>query len=679
MYRVVQILERATPVRCSLDHYDKLGVLKLSYCTFSFSSPPFLCCQSLRFLWLDHCQDMLESGPDGAAQMWEADGIQQCFQRLWVLDVRYTCCDQILSGRMLEFMTQLRVLNVIGAEDWDMRQLQGQLPNICKLGVAKSTIQCGTTLWNGDLLAGSKHLRFLDLSGNEIISGKSCISATEKSCSLETIVIHEGYAGLEKISLAGCAQLENVLLTGSFNELVSLDISGSAVKRLDLSAMIVLKLDEIILLDCNMLRAILWPPEGRKKRYPSKLRIQTKKESSTPSYMWWYISVYDERLLWSLLPLKQYFNYYIVHVEISSPGRLPDGLACTSDEMILEVTTPEGNNTSIYVDVAKGHLLHVKGDEGDSPISFTRVWPCPRAPDLVQQNCYLHIQDWPQGRKPQRTSQKTATITIPDTICNSTGIIHVHDSLYITRMPDPAPSGAVWDYLFWCRVEHCPKMDCVFTSSSMVGAENRDDRIFWRLATLWVSQLPKARFIWSSRKHEISGHSFEYLNFVHVDFCPRLTHVLPLSMALIRGSGLDSLTTLEIVWCGDLRAVFPLDTDAQSYQDHRRNQAITVEFPSLERIHLHESPKLHGLCGRGRVYAPKLESMVIRGCWNLTRIPSVGDGGDRITKKVKCDCEKEWWDRLEWDGLEERHHPSLYEPTHPKYYKKTMLRTSVLR
>jgi hypothetical protein len=52
------------------------------------------------------------------------------------------------------------------------------------------------------------------------------------------------------------------------------------MKRLDLSAMIVLKLDEIILLDCNMLHAILWPLKGRKKRYPSKLRIQTKKGCS---------------------------------------------------------------------------------------------------------------------------------------------------------------------------------------------------------------------------------------------------------------------------------------------------------------------------------------------------------------------------------------------------------------
>lgn len=39
-------------------HYsDKLSVLKLSRCSFSFHSPPFLSYHSLRFLWFDHCQD----------------------------------------------------------------------------------------------------------------------------------------------------------------------------------------------------------------------------------------------------------------------------------------------------------------------------------------------------------------------------------------------------------------------------------------------------------------------------------------------------------------------------------------------------------------------------------------------------------------------------------------------
>uniref|UniRef100_A0A452XBG3 Uncharacterized protein n=1 Tax=Aegilops tauschii subsp. strangulata TaxID=200361 RepID=A0A452XBG3_AEGTS len=37
---------------------DKLCVLKLCRCTFSFSSPPFRRCRSLRFLGLDGCQDL---------------------------------------------------------------------------------------------------------------------------------------------------------------------------------------------------------------------------------------------------------------------------------------------------------------------------------------------------------------------------------------------------------------------------------------------------------------------------------------------------------------------------------------------------------------------------------------------------------------------------------------------
>jgi hypothetical protein len=43
------------------------------------------------------------------------------------------------------------------------------------------------------------------------------------------------------------------------------------------------------------------------------------------------------------------------------------------------------------------------------------------------------------------------------------------------------------------------------------------------------------------------------------------------------------------------------------------------------------------------------------------------------------DCEKEWWNKLEWDGKKARHHRSLFRPRHSKYYKKTLLRSSVLR
>ena len=45
-------------------------------------------------------------------------------------------------------------------------------------------------------------------------------------------------------------------------------------------------------------------------------------------------------------------------------------------------------------------------------------------------------------------------------------------------------------------------------------------------------------------------------------------------------------------------------------------------------------------------------------------------------KVVECDCEKEWWDKLEWDDGSQA---SRYKPIHSRYYKKTMLRGSVLR
>ncbi|KAG2556158.1 hypothetical protein PVAP13_8NG063200 [Panicum virgatum] len=109
--------------------YDKLCVLKLSACAFSFKAPPFLCCHSLQFLWLDHCRE--ESGTDGVGN---EEDIQRCFQRLWVLDVRYSS-SEFLSAKMMHFMTELRELNVMGQYigETDMGALQEQLPNICKL------------------------------------------------------------------------------------------------------------------------------------------------------------------------------------------------------------------------------------------------------------------------------------------------------------------------------------------------------------------------------------------------------------------------------------------------------------------------------------------------------------------------------------------------------------------
>jgi hypothetical protein len=142
---------------------------------------------------------------------------------------------------------------------------------------------------------------------------------------------------------------------------------------------------------------------------------------------------------------------------------------------------------------------------------------------------------------------------------------------------------------------------------------------------------------------------------------------------------LQKLVTLEIVWCSDLKEIFPVYYSDDYYLEQESRYGL--EFGSLKHIHLHELPRLRGICGGGdaRLAAPNLETIKIRGCWSLRRLPAVV-GYHRRSRRVKCDCdcEKEWWDRLEWDGLSVGHDPSLYKPTHPRYYKKRMLRGSVL-
>ncbi|VAH25042.1 unnamed protein product [Triticum turgidum subsp. durum] len=132
---------------------------------------------------------------------------------------------------------------------------------------------------------------------------------------------------------------------------------------------------------------------------------------------------------------------------------------------------------------------------------------------------------------------------------------------------------------------------------------------------------------------------------------------------------LPSLETLEIVCCGALKEVFPLDPKRQ--EKHK-----IIRFPKLRRIHLYELSTLHAICG-SRMSAPNLEIVKVRGCWGLSRLPALSGS---TSKRPKVDCEKDWWDNLKWDGLEANHDPSLYEPRHSRYYKKAHLpRVTVLR
>uniref|UniRef100_A0ACD5Z2R8 Uncharacterized protein n=1 Tax=Avena sativa TaxID=4498 RepID=A0ACD5Z2R8_AVESA len=493
-----------------------------------------------------------------------------------------------------------------------------------------------------------------------------------------------GAPNISSISFRGCSQLKSILLSGCVKEL---DLSGTAVKTLDLRHVEILNLSRLVLLGCEKLCAILWPRVKEMSRYfchmelhintfrrasPTQATLEEKtKEASSAirsssnfffgarqEFLFgWYICLRDARLLRSLAPFEERFSGKI-HMEMdSTPGSRVSAGGSEVAQGIMSLQQPDRYLYARDV-IFQGHQEDGAGNEGTS----SWIWACPPSPNPWMHDWYIHMQDDEEMQQQQSSIEGTSTSAVlpPSYIYDTTRMLHVHDSQSITHIP--WPRNSFWKSLEWCRVERCSELCSVFATPQESGC-----KIFRELETFWASQLSMACYIWNWREiSQISGKSFRFLEFLHLDYCPRLIHVLPFSVHM---ATLPSLETLEVVCCGDLREVFPLDPKRQEKHE-------LIKFPELRRIHLYELPVLQHICG-SRMFAPKLETVKIRGCWSLRRLPTVSGN---TTNRPKVDCEKDWWDNLEWDGVEMNHHPSLYEPTHSRYYKKSHLpRGTVLR
>jgi hypothetical protein len=149
------------------------------------------------------------------------------------------------------------------------------------------------------------------------------------------------------------------------------------------------------------------------------------------------------------------------------------------------------------------------------------------------------------------------------------------------------------------------------------------------------------------------------------------------------------LETLHIIHCGDLVHVFepnrwyPEDIISTIGLPKEMISLYPKEiisagvlFPKLTTIHLHDLPKLQQIC-KVKMVAPALESIKIRGCWGLRRLPSVGARAHG-EKKPTVEIEKDVWDALEFDAGHRRDH--FEAPVHSCYYKnKKLPRVSFLR
>ncbi|CAO2191488.1 unnamed protein product [Urochloa humidicola] len=738
---------------------SRLRVLHLSHCTFSFSSPPFLSCSYLRFLLLDHCKDENDAPDRREEQGHNQVTDVACFQKLWVLVLSYTEWYWLLSEKILDLMTELRELNVKGLGNWSISHLHSRCSGAgsnrrrpcLKLRVVRGPKDNDNIGYSSGRRKQKASLSFPDLSNwnnlkTLILDG--CDELEEIGCntlppSLDSFSFTTEFTttGIHSMSFRGCVTLKSLLLRGSFSSLVELDMSGTLIKTLDLSETQAVHLKRLFLLGCEKLRAILWPQKKeldgeiysfQPKKYEGiKLEVlhidttcaawaiegksnkqeatsdSTSAESSstvvhgngqTPTNLALYISLRDPRLFRALMHMELVNN---LHIEITSTGnqkgasRVNNTSSSGSEQGVRAFNLQNAAGKNLYISTFEDII--------DAPVTKW-MWPCPPIPTPSDwAHCYISIQDETPSqslRDTAGTRQQTST-ALPGFVHKNAVILHLHDSLSITCIPGPAPATALvaldWDKLRWCQLKRCPNLEgSVFSTPSI---RDTQDAIFCYLETFWASQLLKARYIWDwsgSLFYPLQG-SFGSLVFLHLDYCPRLVHVLPLYPS--NGNGCRSLETLEIVCCGELREIFPLKLESKHQKEH-------WEFPSLKRIHLYELPMLQRICGR-MMFAPRLEIVKIRGCWSLKRLPAIcrappnrstlaqaeslnNSESEEVEESSESDkeeahmaptmdCEKEWWDSLEWDGEEAGHHPSRYKLTHSAYYRKTLLRATVLR
>ncbi|CAO2164677.1 unnamed protein product [Urochloa humidicola] len=276
-------------------------------------------------------------------------------------------------------------------------------------------------------------------------------------------------------------------------------------------------------------------------------------------------------------------------------------------------------------------------------------------PPTRQSDHHIEIGD---GSRNVQTETHGVSENLPLLMTDYIGSIHVHDvSTCSSTMP------VNYSYrLRLRRVERCPNLHTVFPP----GAEDCRGS----LETIWVSDLLMARCIWSkSSARGYCGDRFEGLQQLHLRRCPSLRFAL----AMGRHPSFPSLETLHIIHCSDIRHIFVPGSEAY--------QHTSVHFPKLITIHMHDLPALQQICEAAEMLAPALVTIRIRGCPNLRQLPSLMGRKPSMRRRPAVEVEKDVWDKLDWDGVNAGHHPSLYEtPVHSRYYKQSrLLRGTVLR
>ncbi|XP_051180499.1 uncharacterized protein [Lolium perenne] len=670
-----------------------LRVLRLYDCTFNFSSPPFHCCHGLRFLGLELCKDQ----PQGRDEQKDIPRVG-FFRSLWVVDICNTDWELVASPEITEEMVKdIREIHMRKARFWHHNFPWRQLQNLRTLRIIEPTHPWEIQVF--PRLSRASSLKTIVLVDCVALKHVTCLPPSLESFSFGSFG-HREEAKVTYISVAGCPRMVDFSLGGTLPNLEELNLSGTSVKTLDLDYGVhVPQLRKLMMLGCQQLCAVLWPEQGMSCL--SELCIDTRggdvgrkfpdSNKLKPSQA--YVAIMDMRFIQSLVlqnDRRRDPSYRAKEEEERAVSVLSCSGFCWNKDTVNLTLSLSASSTGgpSYKNLSLEEIIEGWGHLGKPrppleksviPNPSCRAYPdiitsdmtdvdhnYNSAPQLQPSRCHVDI-----GEGISKTDAESIHEIKPIIfVMNNAESLHVHENSSITtvipeRVMSVVEEKLVWRHLKRCRVERCSKMRVVFSNYYDIAC-------FHELESFCAVDLPMAHCIWSKGRTvaATSTCSFAKLQSIHLYSCPRLAFVLPLSWSY----NLTSLETIHIVRCDDLRQVFPVDEQDLREIATDGPESITMMFPNLKHIYMHELYKLQHIC-KAKMSAPKLETVKLRGCWGLRRLPSVG----RRSRRPVVDCEKDWWDKLKWDGLEAGHDPSLFEPRHSSYNKKPLPRVSVLR
>ncbi|XP_020105180.1 uncharacterized protein LOC109721796 [Ananas comosus] len=601
----------ALPDGFFVDHFSNVRVLDLLGCVVSpIGHSSFLRLRNLRMLRLELCK-VTSLDPNSHSSAPEGRREPLLFDNLWVLNLYNSDADAfLLGGKAFELTPNLRELGLTDCEG--LQYLNFNLPTTIETISLQRCASLKEVELVGPAAAPLPNLKTFRLSGSKLIA---------------------------KLSLQGCHKLENVDLQ-ELTGLEVLDLSCTAIKVVDISKLPQLK--QLFLLRCKQLLRVAGLYKISEEldvmyldnyngggacdvdRCLDSFRNQRLSElnkginDADQRLFHAHVVVRDVRLSRSLYDaffnLSRAKSCFHIHVKGSSTAKRGTNIGTTTR---LNATI---TSASCYADV-----LNTMIDR------HRRHHPSPPAMHL---NNHIEVD----GGHDSRIVKEFAFRAIMGYFANS---LFIHDNT----------SNFTMDIKFrdlkCFSIERCPNLEFIFSWED-------EYNYLLELESIWLSQLPTLKALYKQGR-------IGQLKHIDLEFCARLEYVFP------PVSELHDLETINIRYCGDLTAIFKSDDD----DNKDKRGAAPKLLPKLRSIHLQELPKLQHIY-KLNICAPSLEEIKIVGCFNLKKLPLFGRSDARSMRAVKISCEKDWWDKLQWDGLESNHHSSLFKPKHCPYYKKRM-------